>query len=746
MGRPASSDRTYYLIMSHSASITPSDSREQAASHTKWTLVTAVLLGAVIAIVYGRSLHDPFIFDDETTITENPSIVRLWPLVGDAEHPGPLNPPREMPTSGRPLVNLTFALNYAIGEMDPVGYRLFNLVVHWLSALLLFGIVRRTLELPYFGDRFLDVANLLATAVALLWAVHPLQTEAVVYVTQRTELMVGLFYLATLYTSLRYWTASTSKDRTRWLLLAALACAAGMTCKEVMVSAPVMVLLFDWIFISGSLRNATKQSWRLYAALALSWLVLLGLNYGAPRSLTAGFHLGVPVLVYWFTQCKVLLMYLKLAVWPWPLTIRYSVAPLLNFSEAWPWALTVAGLFLATAVLLWRRSAFGFLGTWVLVVLLPTLVIPITTEVAAERRMYLPLAAIVAGFVVGGYALANRFLAMHGSESAENLGKTRQWIATATISGVLVVVLICVSVKRVAAYDTAIAIWEDAVSKAPDDPIVHNNLGTILSKANRNEEAKEEFRRTIQIAPERPIGHRNFADTLVNVEQYDDALREYRTALTLNPDDYLARNRLGSVLLKIGQVPEAIEAFKETIRRNPDYHEAYYNLANVLNQTGRTDEAIKNYERAIQLNPNFADAHYNLGLLLVNQGRLADAVSQWKQALQIKPDYAEAENNLGHALSDLGQPEEAIEHLQAAIRLIPDYLGAYANLANALAKLQRRDEAVAAAQKGIDLAMAQHRTAEAQQLQAWLTKYQSEPAPVDQKSPPGISQRTAPKP
>ncbi len=345
----------------------------------------------------------------------------------------------------RPLVNLTIAWNYSIGGMDPWGYHLFNLVVHWLSALLVFGIVRRTLQLPSFGDRFFGVANLLATAVALLWAVHPLQTEAVVYVTQRTELMVGLFYLATIYFSLHYWTASDSSERWRWLLASAAACMAGMGCKEVMASAPLMVLLFDWTFISGSLRNGLKQSWPLYAALALSWAVVLGLNYRAPRSLTAGFHLGVPVLVYWFTQCRVLLMYLKLVVWPSPLTIRYSVPILSNFSEAWPWVLTVAALFLATAVLLWRRSAFGFLGAWVLIILLPTLVIPITTEVAAERRMYLPVAAIVAGFVVGGYALANQLSVLRGLESTENSVRTRLGIATATLSGVLAMVFGCVS-------------------------------------------------------------------------------------------------------------------------------------------------------------------------------------------------------------------------------------------------------------------------------------------------------------
>ena len=158
-----------------------------------WPIASFLLLGVVIWLVYGRCLNDPFIFDDESTIANNPSIVRLWPLAGDAEQPGPLNPPNELPISGRPLVNLTLALDDHFGGESPVGYHAFNLVVHWLSAVVLLGIVRRTLELEYFHGRFTGSTDLLALIVSVLWAVHPLQTETVVYITQRTELMVGFF-------------------------------------------------------------------------------------------------------------------------------------------------------------------------------------------------------------------------------------------------------------------------------------------------------------------------------------------------------------------------------------------------------------------------------------------------------------------------------------------------------------------------------------------------------------------------
>ena len=162
--------------------------------------------------------------DDEISIIKNPSIVSLWPLIGTAEQPGPLAPPADLPTSARPLVNYSFALNYHWGGLNPVGYHVVNVAIHFLTACLLWAVVRRTLRLEYFGGKFARDAGWVAFAVTLVWAVHPLQTEAVIYTTQRTELMMALFYLATLYCSLRYWELAAmpavQARRSAWLWLA----------------------------------------------------------------------------------------------------------------------------------------------------------------------------------------------------------------------------------------------------------------------------------------------------------------------------------------------------------------------------------------------------------------------------------------------------------------------------------------------------------------------------------------------
>src|SRR5262249_24950523 len=153
------------------------------------SLVSITVLMACIAAVYGPAISVPFVFDDQSAIVENVSIRSLWPLLGTTEDPGPLRPPRQIPTSGRPLVNLTFALNYHFGGTRPTGYHAINVAIHILSAILLWNIVRRALRLPYFADRYATSADWLALATAVVWALHPLQTEAVIYTAQRTELM-----------------------------------------------------------------------------------------------------------------------------------------------------------------------------------------------------------------------------------------------------------------------------------------------------------------------------------------------------------------------------------------------------------------------------------------------------------------------------------------------------------------------------------------------------------------------------
>jgi Tfp pilus assembly protein PilF len=632
------------------------------------------LIVAILA-VYGRAIRAPFIFDDYNSVETNETIVRLWPLVGSEAEPGPLRTPQFAPTSARPLVNLSLALNYSYGGLNPIGYHVVNMVLHMASAILLYAIVRRTLRLPYFNHHYDVVADLLAFLVALLWALHPLQTEAVAYTTQRTELMMGLFYFATLYCSLRYWTTlpespiegsgggdnfdegarrALATNRGAWVILATLACLAGMTSKEAMASAPLIVLLFDRAFVAGSIAKALSRSWPLYAGLACGWLAILGLHFNSPHSDSAGFHLGVPAHAWWFTQAKVLLMYFKLVVWPWPLVLHYEMPYLDSLTDSWMYLVPVGLLGVTILVLLWRNNPVGFLGTWVFAILLPTLVIPIVTEVAAERRMYLPLAAISALVVVGGYDLTQTLIARRLSYSKSMVPSTRHFIA---VAAGLALVLAIVSSRRVAIYNNEMVLWQDVLRLQPHNHVAHAGVGLA----------------------------------------YYDA----------------------------GNMTAATEHFRESVRLKPDSSQAHCNLALVLSNTGQIDEAVEQFRLAVKYRPGSAELLNNLGVTLFIARRYDEAIPVFRQAIEIKPSLWRAHDNLGSALSRAGNLPAAIEKYQHALKLNPQALDVYGHLADAQAKAKQPAAAIATAERALELARNSGAHSTAAKIDAQLAAYRA---------------------
>jgi tetratricopeptide (TPR) repeat protein len=677
----------------------------------KVLLLVALLLAGALWAVYGGAVGAPFVFDDGGSVNDNSSIKNLWPLVGDEEHPGPLTPPKDIPTSGRPLVNLSLALNYRFGQLNPAGYRLFNLVAHLLSALLLMAIVRRILLLDYFGGRFDRASGLLAFLVALLWALHPLQTETVVYITQRTELLVGFFYLA-----------NSKNGRTVWLVLATLACLAGMACKEVMVTAPVVVLLFQRTFISESFRSALRKSWPLYVGLALGWALLLALNWKAPRSESAGFHLNVAPYAWWFTQMKVLVLYLKLAVWPWPLAIHYEMPYLTTLQLAWPWLAFFSFFVITIAVLLWRRSAIGFVGAWMLLILSPTLVVPIITEVAAERRMYLPLAALIALVVVGAFALAQRATAPAPTTVAKRKQpspRPLEWLVIGTAL-ILSIASAAIAAQRLSAYRDELTLWQDNVDHQPDDSLAYNNLGNAMLKLGRTKEAEQQYARALELDPVYSDAYANMAAAYAEEGRLKEAAELCRRALQIKPTFAEGHCNLGVDLARLGEFPEAIAEYHKALELKPDYFNAYYNLGNALLDAGRASEALEQYAHAIRLNPNDSQARYNFANALRQCGDLSGAIRQYQAALRIKPNSADVHNNLGNALLQAGQVQEAIDQYQSAIKLRPEHARTYANMAIAYALMHRSAEARSAGQKAVDLARSSGQADLAAQFETWL--------------------------
>src|ERR1700687_5161583 len=277
----------------------------------RWRAAVIVLAGI---LSYSNSLSGPPLFDDHASLLENQRIRTLQPS-------SVLFPERENPLAGRPLVNLSFAVNYAIGGLDVRGYHVWNLAVHLLCGLVAFGLVRRTLHQPRVADRVSHRSIDIALAAALLGVVHPLTTEAVDYLTQRTESMMALFYLLTMYTSAR---AIGAPRPILWQAAALADCALGLACKESMVTAPIMVVLYDRAFVFGSMGEAVRRRGRFYAVLATTWLILAALVSSGPRMFSAGFSTGVSPWTYLLNQCVMIPRYLRLVFWPRSLVLAYG--------------------------------------------------------------------------------------------------------------------------------------------------------------------------------------------------------------------------------------------------------------------------------------------------------------------------------------------------------------------------------------------------------------------------------------
>jgi protein O-mannosyl-transferase len=298
-------------------------------------------------LAYWNSFTAPFVFDDASSVLNNDSIRHLWPI-GHA-----LSPPPVAGVGGRPVFNLSLAINYALGGLNVRGYHALNLAIHILAGLTLLGVVRRTLLQPALRERFGAVANELALATAILWMLHPLQTESVTYVSERCESLMGLFYLLTLYCFIR---GTASPNAGRWFTLSITMCLLGMATKEVMVTAPLIVFLYDRTFVAGNFRAAWKRRWRVYAGLGATWLLLgyllIGLHYRK-----VGYGLGLTWQAYAMTECRSVVNYLRLAIWPRPLVFDYGSDTISNLADAAPYALIL--LLLATGVLisLKRRAA-----------------------------------------------------------------------------------------------------------------------------------------------------------------------------------------------------------------------------------------------------------------------------------------------------------------------------------------------------------------------------------------------------
>ena len=473
---------------------------------------------------------------------------------------------------------------------------------------------------------------------------------------------MGMFYLLTLYGFIRL--AEEKGGAALWGAVAFAACLCGMGTKEVMVTAPVIVLLYDRIFVGGSFGEAWRRRKAFHLALASCWLPLayLALHTGG-RAGTAGFGSGVLWSAYFLTQLKAVALYLRLAFWPHPLVGDYGRILAASPMDVAGAGLLVACLAAATCLLLRRRPAIGFLGAWFFIVLAPSSsFIPISTEIVAEHRMYLPLAAVVALAV----------LALHAV-----LGRLRLFAAAA---GVLALALGILTLDRARVYEGPSSFWGDVALKVPGNAGAWNNLGAIQAETGDQTGAIKHYRRALALAPAFASAHFNLGNSLEATGHPQEAAQHYEEALRFRPEDPAIHRRLAYALALEKRGYAAAAEYREAIRIEPGSAEAWAGLGAAMVQVGNLPEAANAYSQAVRLRPDQADVRVDYGDVLAQLGRVAEGIREYRQALRLKPGAADVHNNLGGLLAESGKLAEARAEFEEALRLKPDYVDARDNL------------------------------------------------------------------
>ena len=580
--------------------------------------VAELVIIACGLLVFHNSFGNGFHYDDEHSIVENPHIRSLSSIPDFFVDAGTFSGLTEA-RMYRPLLLVTYALNYAVGGYEVAGYHLVNLLLHLLNAWLVWALGRRLL-----------VRRELALTAALLFVAHPLMSEPVNYISSRSSLLAALFYL------LGFLLLTRDGERRPYLLIAACYLAALGT-KSIAFTFPLMGALY-------LLLEEKKDRWRLLIApVVLSGFYLMGTRAIVAKALLQ------PVREYGAqlaTQIKATVYYLWTAAMPVRLSVEPGFGVAKGFGEV---AVVLAGLllislFFAGAKLRRREKKLVFCAGWFFATLLPTALVPLYVLVN-EHRLYLPMV----GAALGIGAL------LQGSRRVR-----RVWLLV-----LAVLALQCIQRNRI--WETEETLWADAVAKGPQMPRPYVNLGKACLEQGRYREAIAVSRQALDIDPALARAHYNIGTGHLKLDEQELAVAHYLRALEIQPDLVQAQNNLGNTYQEQGRYADAVRAYRKAldIQISPSF---YHNLANAFLQQGRSDSARFYFRRALRLDPDVREPYKGLAKACLEEELLQTAIEVLQEGLQRWPQDATFLLLTGDAYAALGKEEKAIRAYRQAGR------------------------------------------------------------------------------
>jgi Tfp pilus assembly protein PilF len=599
-----------------------------AANDQRWQAMWVCLaLAAITFAVFGQTAHHDFInFDDNDYVYANPVVAQgltfkglVWAFSGaHAEN-------------WHPLTWLSHMLDCQLYGLRPAGHHVSSVIFHAATVIALF-LVLRQMTGAFWRSAF----------VAAVFAIHPLRVESVAWVSERKDVLSGLFFMLTIAAYVRYARLPWSPARYG---LVVLLFAMGLMCKPMLVTLPLVLLLLDY----WPLRRMESQK---FSRLVLEKLPLLALSAGSclvtlleQTKLTLPTGSSLPLgmrLVNAVVSCAV---YLGQMVYPAKLALFYPY-PFKGFPG---WEVALAGLLAAALSLIaiwqWKKQPWLLVGwLWYLVMLTPVLgIIQVGGQAHADRYTYLPQIGIYVAvtWLVAGWVAKWRIPRMAVG-----------WI----MAGVVGLLMVC-AWKQTACWQNSETIWSHTIACTQDNDVAHLNLGLVFLQNGNVDGAIAEYQNALQINPNVAEAHYNLGVAFLQTGKVDDALNQFQAALKINPAFAAASVTLGEVYFQQGRLDAAIPQFQKALQINADNVQAQMDIANALMQKGEVDEGILHFQKVLEIMPGYAQAHNNLGNALMQKGRVDEAISHFRAALQINPNYEKAYINLNRALQQKGDKD-----------------------------------------------------------------------------------------
>jgi Flp pilus assembly protein TadD len=583
---------------------------------TAFVIAVIVLLGLV---AYANTFDSPFQFDDglsivnENAIQSFQSVRALW-----QQH------------QTRFLTYFTFYLNYLAGQTDVRGYHAVNLAIHVLTSLCLFALVRLLLTALTLTEsaRQENRSREIAFVAALIFLTHPIQTQAVTYLSQRAASLAAGCYVA----AMALYARGRLKRSSSTLALAFCVTVAAMFTKETAFTLPAALLLMEFFCFGG---NETIGRRLLRLGPFLVTLAIIPALYlarsAADETLVelARETARIPRAHYLLTQLNVIRTYFRLLFLPIRQNLDYDYPISVTLAEpgtfaSFLWIVAVAG---AAWSIRRKRSLIAFgVFLFFLALSVESTFIPIR-DVIFEHRLYLPMAGFSMALAVGIFrVLADR--------SIRN-----------TCLGMVIALATFATYQRNEIWRDPVTLWSDTARKSPAKARPHNNLGIALAERGRYAEAIREFQTALAIHPQDMKTLLNLGLALELGGSWEKALEAYGTLVHLAPKDAEAKHKMALLLHRRNRTAEAIGLYREALQLDPDNGRLHSDFGGTLLAAGTLDEAAQNFLEAIRLSPSDPFAHNNMGVVLLRQGRHAEALEYFEQALRLKPGYAEAQRN-----------------------------------------------------------------------------------------------------